>query len=152
MARARTFDLKPSMRLVAVLLVSVGALAGCSPSPSGQSSASPTVITLPAQLPDDISHDQAMALFAYDHSRPFEVRERSVTIQSGAVVHDISYLGAVGKRSQAYLVMPDAKGPFGAVMYLHGALSGSSEFLDEACDLAHRGVASPLITQPEMGR
>jgi len=149
-ARARTFDLTPSLRLLTVLLVSVGALAGCSPARSSPSSSGSAVIELPTQLPDDISYRQAMALFAYDHSRPFDVQERSVTIQSGALVHDISYLGAAGKRSQAYVVMPYGKGQFGAVMYLHGAFSGSSEFIDEACDLAHRGVASLLITQPEM--
>src|ERR1035437_2169963 len=34
-------------------------------------------------------------------------------------------------------------------MYLHGAFSSSSQFLNEAYDLARRGVASLLITQPE---
>jgi hypothetical protein len=76
-ARARTFDLTPSLRLLTVLLVSVGALAGCSPARSSPSSSGSAVIELPTQLPDDISYGQAMALFAYDHSRPFDVQERS---------------------------------------------------------------------------
>jgi dienelactone hydrolase len=140
-------------RALALLLVSVGALSGCSgcsSSPAGgNGGGNATIITLPTQLPDEISYNQAMVLFGFDHSRPYDVQERSVTIQSGALVHDISYLGVAGKRSQAYLVMPYGKGPFGAVMYLHGAFSGSSQFLTEACDLANRGVASLLITQPE---
>ena len=142
------------LRALGVMLISIAALCGCSSSSSsparGNPSSSPTVISLPTQLPDEISHAQAMALFNYDHSRPFDVQERSVTTRSGALVHDISYLGIAGKRSQADLVTPIGKGPFGAVMYLHGAFSSSSEFLDEACDLANRGVASLLITQPEM--
>jgi pimeloyl-ACP methyl ester carboxylesterase len=136
------------------MLISIAALCGCSsPSSSpaaGNPSSDPTVISLPTQLPDEISHTLAMALFNYDHSRPFEVQERSVTTRSGALVHDISYLGIAGKRSQAYLVTPIGKGKFGAVMCLHSAFSSSSEFLDEACDLANRGVASLLITPPEM--
>jgi hypothetical protein len=142
------------LRALAAMLISIGALCGCSSSSSsaacGNPSSSPTVISLPTQLPDEISYAMAMALFNYDHSRPFDVQERSVTTRSGALVHDISYLGVTGMRNQAYLLTPIGKGRFGAVMYLHGAFGSSSEFLDEACDLANRGVASLLITQPEM--
>jgi hypothetical protein len=121
MASTRKVDRMTPLRVLALMLVSVGAPSGCSGSSStpagGNGGGNPTIITLPTQLPDEISYSQAMVLFGYDHSRPYDVQERSVTIQSGALVHDISYLGVAGKRSQAYLVMPYGKGPFGAVMY-----------------------------------
>ena len=153
MTQTRFVGLRRHVRVLAVILLTAAAM-GCSfprPSPWASSSASGTRVATPTANPsaDDISYGKAMTLFAYDRSRPFDVQERSVTIESGALVHDISYLGAASKRSQAYLVMPYGKGPFGAVMYLHGAFSGSSQFLNEAYDLARRGVASLLITQPE---
>jgi uncharacterized protein len=147
---ARTRAIVRTCLLAAAVVVVAPALGGCSPSRPRPSAPSPTLISLPTQLPDRISYAEAMALFAYDHTRPFDVRERSVTIESGALVHDISYLTSAGTRTQAYFVTPYGEGPFGAVMYLHGAFSGSSQFLAEARDLAHRGVASLLITQPEM--
>jgi dienelactone hydrolase len=112
-------------------------------------SVEPTVIPLPTELPLSIGHDDAMRLFEYDRARPFDVVERSVRTQSGATIRDITYVGASGSCTQAYLVLPDGVGPFGGVMYLHGAYGGSSDFLDEAVSLADHGLVSLLINQPE---
>ncbi len=64
-------------RALALLLVSVGALSGCSgcsSSPAGgNGGGNATIITLPTQLPDEISYNQAMVLFGYDHSRPYDI-------------------------------------------------------------------------------
>lgn len=150
MACARTLNLAARLRALALVFLTLAAASGCSSAQPSRPASGASVIPLPTTLPDQIPYSQAMALFAYDHSRSFDVQERSVTNESGAFVHDISYVGTAGKRSQAYLVMPSGKGPFPGVMYLHGAFSGSSQFLDEARDLARRGVASLLITQPEM--
>ncbi len=145
----RTRPRVPAVVVGAAVVVAT-AFGGCSGPMSSPQAPSPTVIALPTQLPDRISYADAMALFAYDRARPFDVRELSVTIELGALVHYITYLTAVGTRTQAYFVTPYGEGPFGAVMYLHGAFSGSSQFLVEACDLARRGVASLLVTQPEL--
>jgi dienelactone hydrolase len=107
------------------------------------------VIPLPTELPISIDYEGAMRLFEYDRARPFDVVEGSVRNQEGVAIHDITYAQASGTRTQAYLVVPPGVGPFGGVMYLHGAYGGSSDFLDEAIDLASHGVASLLITQPE---
>jgi dienelactone hydrolase len=108
-----------------------------------------SVIPLPTDLPISLSYADAMRLFEYDRSRPFDIVETSVLRQAGASIHDITYLEASGARTQAYLVLPDGPGPFGGVMYLHGAGGGSSEFMSEGVDLAQHGVASLLITAPE---
>lgn len=90
-----------------------------------------------------------MRLFEYDRARPFDVVERSVHEQDGVTVHNITYLEASGGRTQAYLVVPHGSGPFGGVMYLHGAFGASSNFLSEGIDLAQHGLVSLLITAPE---
>ncbi len=126
-----------------------GAGSAASGSSTVASSAGPSVIPLPTELPESISYDQAMRLFEYDGSRPFDLVETSVSEQSGVTIHDITYLQASGSRTQAFLVVPHGSGPFGGVMYLHGALGASSNFLQEAIDLAQHGLVSLLITAPE---
>lgn len=113
--------------------------------------ASPTPATaapLPTTLPAD-TYEDAMRLFEYDRSRPFNVVEQGVDQRDGATVHNVTYATAAGARAQAYLVLPEGSGPFGGVMYLHGAGGSSSSFLPEAVALAGHGVVSLLITQPE---
>jgi dienelactone hydrolase len=121
------------------------AQASWTPWPAG----SVAVIPIPTALPSEITYDQAIRLFQYDRSRPFDIRETAADAVDGATVHDITYVGAAGTRYQANLVLPAGRGPFGGVMYLHGAGGSSSDFLSEATALAGRGVASLLITQPE---
>ena len=110
---------------------------------------SAAVIPIPTALPSEITHDQAMRLFQYHRSRPFDIKETAADALDGATVHDITYVGAAGTRYQPNLVLPTGPGPFGGVMYLHGAGRSSSDFLSEATALARRGVAPLLITQPE---
>ena len=141
---------------VAALVVVVGAVAGCSSSaasPStvaGSAPLAPSVIALPTELPGAISYDDAMRLFQYDRSLPFDVREAGVDEEGVAAVHDFSYLLGSGKRMRAFLVLPRGNGPFGAVMFLPGGLGGPGEFLPEALDLAGSGIASLLISEPEL--
>jgi dienelactone hydrolase len=107
------------------------------------------VIPLPTDLPLSIDYEDAMRLFEYDRARAFDLVEKSVRDKDGVAIHDITYVQASGSRTQTYLVVPPGAGQFGGVMYLHGAYGGSSDFLDEAVDLANHGVVSLLINQPE---
>lgn len=90
-----------------------------------------------------------MALFEYDRSRPFDVIENSATEEDGVTIHDLTYLQAAGARVQAFLVVPHGSGPFGGVMYLHGAGGASGEFRPEAIELAQHGLVSLLINAPQ---
>jgi dienelactone hydrolase len=89
----------------------------------------------------------------YDHQAPLEIKEISVEKRSNIAVHDISYASPKGGRVPAYLVVPEGKGPFAAVLWGHWYWSNSSmrnrsEFLDEAIALAHSGVVSLLPDGP----
>jgi dienelactone hydrolase len=89
----------------------------------------------------------------YDHSAPLDVKETSVKKKGDVSVHDISYVSPKGGRVPAYLVVPEGKGPFAAVIWGHWYWSNSpmrnrSEFLDEAIVLARSGVVSLLPDGP----
>ena len=91
--------------------------------------------------------------FDYDAKAPLDVQEVAVEHRGGIAVHDISYASPRGGRVPAYLVVPEGKGPFAAVIWGHWYWRNSEffnrkQFLDEAVALAHAGVVSLLTTGP----
>lgn len=87
-------------------------------------------------------------LFQYDPSAPLDVHELGVETRSGALVHDITFVG-VKNPIKAYLVTPAQPGPHAAILYVHWfgnpATTNRTEFLNEAVALAQRGVVSLLV-------
>ncbi len=99
------------------------------------------------------SYEDLVKRFDYDNRAPLDVREVGVEVRTGVRVHDISYASLKGGRVPAYLVVPDGKGPFAAVIWGHWYWGNSEcrnrhEFLDEAVVLAHSGVVSLLFDGP----
>lgn len=91
--------------------------------------------------------------FDYDSKAPLDVQEVGVEHRGSVAIHDISYASPKGGRVPAYLVVPQGKGPFAAVIWGHWYWSNSEffnrkEFLDEAVALANAGVVSLLPTGP----
>src|SRR5216684_3726798 len=91
--------------------------------------------------------------FDYDPKAPLDIQEVSVEHRGNVAIHDISYASPKGGRVPAYLVVPEGKGPFAAVVWGHwywqnSAFFNRTEFLDEAVALAHAGVVSLLPTGP----
>ena len=91
--------------------------------------------------------------FDYDSAATLDIQEAGVEHRGGVTVHDISYVSPRGGRVPAYLVVPEGKGPFAAVIWGHwywqnSAFFNRKEFLDEAVVLAHAGVVSLLPTGP----
>jgi dienelactone hydrolase len=92
-------------------------------------------------------------VFDYDAKAPLEIQEAGVEHRGKVAIHDISYASPKGGRVPAYLVVPEGKGPFAAVIWGHWYWQNSEffnrkEFLDEAIALAHAGVVSLLPTGP----
>lgn len=111
-----------------------------------------TVLFLSATslLAQDTSSSHA---FDYDSKAPLDMQEAGVEHRGSVVIHDISYASPKGGRVPAYLVVPEGKGPFAAVIWGHWYWSNSEffnrkEFLDEAVVLANAGVVSLLPTGP----
>jgi dienelactone hydrolase len=89
--------------------------------------------------------------FDYDAKAPLDIQEVEVEHRGSVAIHDISYASPKGGRVPAYLVVPEGKGPFAAVIWGHWYWQNSEffnrkEFLDEAVALAHAGVVSLLPT------
>jgi dienelactone hydrolase len=100
-----------------------------------------------AQDPDLLRH------FDYDQKAPLGTHDLGVEHRDRVAIHDISYLSPKGESVPAYLVVPDGKGPFAAVIWGHWYMPGSAflnrkEFLEEAIALAPAGVVSLLPDGP----
>ncbi len=144
-------------------------LSACAPKGSAPVPAETTTPDLAAMTPTIIlptssatswpvasTYEDALPLFSYDGSTPFDIKVTSQEVQAGATVQDLTYQAAdpqftsiTGGRIAAYLVKPAGNGPFAGVLFLHGLGSGwgnRKEFLDEAVSLASQGVVSLLPT------
>ncbi|HEV1994943.1 MAG TPA: hypothetical protein VGR03_11480 [Candidatus Acidoferrum sp.] len=91
--------------------------------------------------------------FDYDAKAPLDIQEAGVEHRENVVIHNISYASPKGGRVPAYLVVPEGKRPFAAILWGHwywqnSAFFNRKEFLDEAVALAHTGVVSLLPTGP----
>lgn len=155
--------MEPKSRNLFVIVFVLACSAGCAqvtpaPSPATQAPAStPTgsILGTATPFPLSLSYEEAIRLFDYDSTVPFDVQEVSITDQDGIAVHDILYAahdpqygGLVKGRMSAYLVTPAGSGPFAGVVFLHwlGNPNGNrDEFLEEAVALARKGVVALLV-------
>ena len=117
------------MRTVAAILVlAIASCVGCGGSDTKTTSNSP---------------------FAYDASAPLHYVDRGVVNHGYPIkVHDVSFTAA-GRRVDGFLAVPPGKGPFPAVLYLHGSGGDRSQMIVPATWLAARGVAALTITMPQ---
>ena len=87
------------------------------------------------------------ALFRYDPAADLKVEEAGVEKQGTVSVHDIRFTPVPGAEPvKAYIVVPEGKGPFAGVLWVHWlgvpATTNRTQFLKEAVDLA-----SPLAAR-----
>ena len=88
-------------------------------------------------------------MFEYDKSLPLDQQVKSTERRGDVTVSDVTYAAPGGKRIAAYLVTPEGDGPFAAILYVHWyeppkPSSGRAEFLEEAVEMARKGVVSLL--------
>jgi dienelactone hydrolase len=99
------------------------------------------------------SYSKAVRHFDYENRLPLDVKEISVQHRTGVTIHNITYASPKGGVVPAYLVVPNGKGRFAAILWGHWMMPKSpaanrSEFLNEAVALAPAGVVSLLIDAP----
>ena len=97
--------------------------------------------------------EELVRQFDYDAKAPPDVKEVGRERRDGASVIDLTYASPRGGRVPAYMVVPDGRGPFAAVLFGHWMMPGSPmrnrrEFLEEAVVLARAGAVSLLIDAP----
>jgi dienelactone hydrolase len=87
-------------------------------------------------------------IYAYDESKPLTLRDKGVVNKDYPVkVHDVSFAGP-SERVPAYLITPPGKGPYPAVIYLHGAGGDRLEMVYTASWLAGRRAVSLTVESP----
>jgi dienelactone hydrolase len=87
--------------------------------------------------------------FDYDATAPLRYEDKGVINHDYPIkLHDVSF-GSGGKRVQAMLAVPPGKGPFPAVLYLHGSGGDRTQLVVPAAWMAARGVVTMTITMPE---
>lgn len=91
--------------------------------------------------------------FDYDPKLPLDTEDVGVEFRGPVGVYDFSYASPKGGRVPAYLVLPQGKGPFAAIIWGHWCWQNSEfrnrkEFLEEALAIAPSGVASLLLDFP----
>lgn len=97
-----------------------------------------------SSLPDSLKR-----LYAYNRSAPLAERDNQRPYKErGATLHDISFRGSRGRRVNAFLMIPDGKGPFGGVVFQHGSGQDRTEFVAEALALAQRGAVGVMLDEP----
>lgn len=97
--------------------------------------------------PDDFAAQRA--LFNYDATIPLGVVEKGVEKRDGVSIRDVTFNALMGKDIAAYIVTPEGKGPFAAVLWVHWLgepeTTNRTQFLNEAVKLASQGVVSVLV-------
>ena len=99
------------------------------------------------------SFEELARQFDYDAKAAPDVRETGREKRGGVTIVDLTYASPRGGRVPAYLVLPEGRGPFAAVLFGHWMMPGSTlknrrEFLEEAVVLARAGAGSLLIDAP----
>ena len=93
--------------------------------------------------------DASAALFVYDQNSPLSVKEVSAEKRGDVTVRDITFVPQPGGHEvKAYVVVPAGSGPFAAILWVHWLgeeKSNRTQFLEEAVELAPKGVVSVLV-------
>ena len=98
--------------------------------------------------PSGLSFEQRVALFNYDNT-DLGIKEVGREKRGTVTVRDITFVGIPGKDPvKAYVVEPEGSGSFAGILWGHWLghhTSNRSQYLDEAVELASKGVVSVLI-------
>jgi len=92
--------------------------------------------------------ETAAHLFDYDASQALDIHDKIIEKFNGGTLHDITYMSPQGGRVGAYLVVPEGKGPFAAVLFGHWGNGTRAEFIPEAKIYARAGAVSLIPDYP----
>jgi cephalosporin-C deacetylase-like acetyl esterase len=103
-------------------------------------------LTTYAQSANEVASRKA--LFRYNENSRVTVNEVSSEQRGDVTVRDITFSPGPGRTIKAYLVVPKGNGPFAGILWVHWLgeeKSNRTQFLDEAVQLAPKGVVSLLV-------
>src|ERR1700730_12409702 len=82
---------------------------------------------LSGELPESLTK-----IFQYDQRQALDIQIAHIDNRDHCKVYDLTYVSPRGGRVPAYLIVPDGKGPFGAIVFGHWGNGNRTEFLPEA--------------------
>jgi dienelactone hydrolase len=133
---------RPNALLLALVLI---LLAGCGGSDGGGREATGSATTAGRTTTAAVEDDP----YAYDASEPVRLRDLGrANDRSQLQVRDVVFAGAGGNAVTGYLLTPPGKGPFPAVVYLHGAGGSRADFVGIASWIVARGAVALAIDSP----
>ncbi len=98
---------------------------------------------------EEFPFEQRIALFEYDKKADFEIKKIKSEKRGTVTIHDITFIGILGRKPiEAYIVEPEGPGPFAGILWGHWLghhTSDRNQYLDEAVNMASKGVISVLI-------
>jgi predicted esterase len=91
--------------------------------------------------------------FAYDATRPLDVRVKATEKRDGIEVRDITFASVSGSRTAAYLVVSPLSKPSAGILFVHwyepeSPDSNRTQYLSQAVELAKVGTTSLLVATP----
>lgn len=96
-------------------------------------------------------YEKMLPLLTADVAKPLDVKEEGrVRKRDSFEEHDISYVGPKG-RVTAYLLVPEGKGPFAGILFMHGATGTRRSLLPGARLMCQAGAVCLLIDAPYRG-
>jgi len=90
----------------------------------------------------------AAHLFDYDAKPPLDIHDKIIEKFDGGALHDITYTSPKSGPVAAYLIVPNGKGPFAAVLFGHWGNGTRAEFIPEAKLYARAGAVSLIPDYP----
>jgi len=135
-------------RSIFFLLIAIGFLSACR-SESGQSNYEPNLKYTPyVQSLTAVNPQDYLYLFDYDNQAPLDIQGTKQWQENGATWIDLSYASPHGGRVPATLVIPPGKGPFAAVILMHGMPSDRQSLAPLAGLYANFHAVALLIDAP----
>src|SRR5260370_1627022 len=107
-----------------------------------------SLVSPPTDAKPGPDFQSASHLFDYDAKQPLDIHDKFIEAFAGGTLHDITYTSSKGGPVGAYLVIPDGKGPFAAVLFGHWGNGTRAEFVPEAKIYASAGAVSLIPDYP----
>ena len=86
------------------------------------------------------SYEQLRHLYDYNPQAPLDLKESGVSTRDGIQVHEITYASPMGGRVPASLFVPPGKGPFAAMIFMHGGNGNRGQLVNQALSYAKMGA------------
>jgi predicted esterase len=95
-----------------------------------------------------VDPEESLPLFEYDRDAPLDIQEVKQWRQEGVSFVDLTYESPKGGRVPATLMIPDGRGPFAGMVFMHGSGGARKDYYWLGAKYAHLGALSIAIDAP----